>query len=303
MTGPLCRACGRMTDASLCSSCAGDLARALRTVPELLDDLEVTLIRADRLGDAGRGGEQPVPFKDTVPAALWDLGNVLTTWTRDIARSRGLVVSAPARARRPARAIPPGARADEHGRPAMNTNPPDPAFESVRFSAEWLADHIGDIRALHGDEDAGQAHDEITDAIASTRRVIDRPATRVFVGACDECGADLFGVPDRDRASCRACGAVHEDMADRWEAALLKLRGYPATAATIAAMAGELYGVMIDRKLINQWHARGDIVPVPVDRHAADEGPRFRFGDVLDRAARSTPRGRRRAAVGGGFGG
>lgn len=303
MTGPLCGVCGRIADAALCSSCAGDLARALRSVPELLDDLEVTRTRGDRLGDAGRGGEQPMPHKDTASTALWVLGNVLTTWMRDIARSRGLTIAAASRPRPPARAIPPGARTDDAGRPAMTTDPPDPAVESARFAASWLLEHISDIRALYGDEDATQAHDEITDAIAQARRAVDRPATRIFVGLCDECGADLYGVPHRSRAECQQCGALYEDMAERWESALLKLRGYPATAATIAHMAGELYGVMIDRKLINQWHTRGDIAPVPVDHQSDDGTPRFRFGDVLDRAARSVSRTRREATMGAGSGG
>lgn len=301
MKAVICDACGRETDAALCGACTAALARDLRTVPELLVDLDLTLARADKIGSAGRGGETPVPWKEHVPDAVWVLGNVLTVWVREVADSRGLTLVLPARPPRPARAIPPGARADRDGRPAMSTELPGRALETVRLCAQWLLEHVDELRQLAG-LDAVQAHDEVTDAIANARRAVDRPAVRIFVGPCDQCGADLYGLPHRGHATCSGCEATYEDMAERWEIALLKLRGYPATAAVIAQMAGELYGVMIDRKLINQWHSRKEIEPVDWGIGQATPAPgcepRFHFGDVLDRAARSTPRARRHAAAG-----
>lgn len=295
MNAALCDTCGRETDARLCGPCTAGLARGLRTVPELLVDLDLTLARADKIGSAGRGGETPVPWKEHVPDAVWVLGNVITVWIRETAESRGLTLVLPPRPARPARAIPPGARADREGRPAMDTELPDRALDTIRVGAQWLVEHLVELRHL---DDADQAHDELTDALRNARHAVDRPAARIFVGPCDECGEDLYGVPHRARATCAGCGAVYEDMVVRWEGALRKLRGYPATASTIAAMAGELYGVMIDRKLINQWASRGDIRPVDQVKVTEDGQravPRFRFGDVLDRAARSAPRARRHA--------
>lgn len=297
-TSVMCGVCSRATDAALCGPCTAALARELRTVPELLTDLDLTLARADRIGVGGRGGETPVPWKEHVPDAVWVLGNVLTVWVRDTAEARGLALVLPPRPARPPRAIPPGARADPEGRPAMTTDLPNRALDTVRVAAQWLLEHVDELRQLAGSDDAAQGWDEITDAIAHARRAVDRPAVRIFVGPCDDCGDDLYGVPHHVRATCAGCGRLYEDMASRWESALRKLRGYPATAATIAQMAGELYGVMIDRKLVNQWHSRGEIEPVDHVETPESPGrtsPRFRFGDVLDRAARSEARPRRRA--------
>lgn len=74
----------------------------------------------------------------------------------------------------------------------------------------------------------------------------------------------------------------------RWDRALRWLRGYPVTAAAFAGYVGELYGFTIDRKRINLWHHRGDIRRVDNDPETGD--PRFRVGQLLERAARYKPR-------------
>src|SRR5262249_11506345 len=106
-TMPACGNCDRPSSdgAELCSTCGDGLAERLGGVPELVEDLLVTLAKHDQLASgAGRGrNEQPLPLRLDIPDAIWVLGNVLTTWARHVARTAGLRVDA-SRLRRPVRA-------------------------------------------------------------------------------------------------------------------------------------------------------------------------------------------------------
>jgi predicted Zn-ribbon and HTH transcriptional regulator len=285
VTARECGNCGRPSSdgARLCTTCTKALAAALRGVPELVEDLHITLSKQDRLALSGpmssKGAEVPLPVRLDVPDAIWTLGNVITTWARELADTHGLRLDVRAAlqstyaARRPARLDP-----------ARISGP----ITSLELAAGWLAEYADRLRTL---PDALQAHDEITDAIAYARAVIDRPAARLFVGPCDECGADLYGRPGQTSARCERCGSEHDDLAALWDSALLRLRGYPATAATIAGHIGELYGVQVNRVTISKWHSRGELIPmdwVPMGQ-GERTAPRFRIGDVLDRARRSKP--------------
>lgn len=269
MTAVECGNCGRVSHdgAALCVTCTAELKKALLGCPDLLDDLLTTLAKQDRLGTAGgkrgKGSEQPLPVRLDIPDEIWTLGNTLTTWARDVAETAGLQVDASHLARR---------------------RPPT-ALDSLRFAATWMADHIGQLRRLAA---ADQAHDEISYAINSANAACSAPPLRVFVGSCNKCEADLYGWPDHRAVKCGRCDTEYRDMAERWNRALFRLRGYPATAALIAGSIGELYDVLVSRKLINSWHHRGTLAKVDHDPDTGD--PRFRIGEVLDRASKSRPR-------------
>ncbi|MGH3634220.1 MAG: hypothetical protein ACREN2_13500 [Candidatus Dormibacteria bacterium] len=307
----------------ICIRCSSTLAETLRGAPELVDDLLVTLSKQDRLASgAGRGGrtEQPLPVRLDIPDEIWSLGNTLTTWVRELAEINGWTIDTRHLAR-PIRGnaldaamsasnrhdqrcqlsdLPPSMCAHCRGdqlpaevepdyqvtvlrppvAPVLGWRPPT-ALDSLRFAAGWLAEHIGHLRRLPAAE---QAHDELTDAMTAANKACSAPPLRVFVGACEKCEADLYGWPDHRAVRCGRCGTEYRDMADRWDAALLKLRGYPATAATIARFTGELYGVQVNRKAINLWHHRRKITAIDHDDH---DDPRFRIGDVLALARQS----------------
>ncbi|MGH3993081.1 MAG: hypothetical protein ACRDSN_11545, partial [Pseudonocardiaceae bacterium] len=282
LRSPECGNCARPVadGAAICITCADTLAEALRGVPELVDDLLVTLSKQDQLGSgAGKGrNEQPLPVRLDIPDAIWSLGNTLTTWARDLADANRWTIDARHLARRvlghaadvgmsvtnrhddgrcPSSDLPESMCAHCRGdqlpaevepdyqvtvlrppvAPVLGWRPPT-ALDSLRFAAGWLAERAGYLRRL---VDAEQAFDELTDAIAFANKACSAPPQRVFVGACDTCEADLYGWPDHRAVRCGRCDTTYTDMADRWDAALLRLRGYPATAALIAGSIGELY--------------------------------------------------------------
>lgn len=88
---------------------------------------------------------------------------------------------------------------------------------STAACAAWLAGLPGLI-ALHpaGDE----MHDEITHVTAEVRRLIGRPAEKVYAGPCqaptDEgvCPDHLYARPGAEQTRCHSCGAEH-DVAER----------------------------------------------------------------------------------------
>lgn len=348
MTHPECGNCARPVHdgAGICTHCTATLATALRGVPELVDDLLVTLAKQDQLASgAGRGAEQALPLRLDIPDAIWTLGNTLTVWAREVAQVGGLRVDArhlarPIRghaqapltkaetisgcARCPTSDLPTGMCAHCRGaRPPRGLRPDEQvtvlhlplapviawsqptALDSLRFAATWLADRIKYLRRLL---DLAQAYDELSHAIDQATAACSAPPPRLFVGRCEEqeCQADLYGWPDHRPICCRGCGREYRDMRDRWDSALYRLLGYPATAATIARFAGELYGVPINRGTINVWHhrsrklgERGKLQPVDWVSAGVDAAgklrppvPRFRIGDVLDlaRARRSQSR-------------
>jgi hypothetical protein len=278
--------------------CTTALAQALRRVPGLLDDLVVTWSKQDRLraggGHRGKQSEAPLPVRFDITPVIAALGNELTTWARDLVDRHGWDVPDPPR-RRPHNTAKPdipsvGAqnlRRGEvgNGRGLAVFPASSPSTDLACYAAVWLADHSEQLRMNPA---VMEAHRGITGAIAAAENAIDRPEARLFIGACDTCDAALYAKPDDRNTRCDVCGTSYADVAERWDRALFRLRGYPATAALIAGSIGELYGVIVSRKLINSWHHRRMISKVDDDPDTSD--PRFRIGEVLDRAAKSQPR-------------
>lgn len=149
--------------APICTHHAGELAERLREVPDLLDDMLVTISRQDRIGAGGKAGppdEQPGPRLD-VSRVLDALVGEITTWARDIAETYGLQIPVP-------------------DRPAQ-----DARLHSAAVAADWLAEHAALIRTHRA---ALECHRALTAAIAAARHKADRPddRTRFVVGPCPE---------------------------------------------------------------------------------------------------------------------
>lgn len=182
--------------APICTHCTNSLGEQLRGVPDLLDDLLVTISRQDRLstgGKAGQPGGQPAPRLD-VSDALDALAGEITTWARDLADRHGLTIPVP-------------------DRPAQ-----DARLQSAAWAADWLADHVHLIRTHPA---ALESHRALTTAITAARSKADRPddRTRFAVGPCPEndargqpCPGQVWAhVPTDQREPaelrCRSCGA------------------------------------------------------------------------------------------------
>ncbi|MGH3630924.1 MAG: hypothetical protein ACRDRL_26205 [Sciscionella sp.] len=211
MNQPECRNCPRPVadGAALCLTCTAELARQLRSVPALLDDLLVTLSKQDQFGGGkrGKGAEQPLPVRLDVPPVIAALGNTLTTWARDLVDRNGWnVPPAPARS----------AHNDERG-PVLHAS--TPYVDLVCYAALWLADHVEYLRSHPA---VLEAHRGITTAITRTREITDLPAdrTRFVVGPCPEiddhgrhCPGQVWAYVPTDKRDpaqlrCRACPAT-----------------------------------------------------------------------------------------------
>lgn len=73
-----------------------EIVRLLRTVPELVEELAITISRQDRIGSggpqisSGSYRERPVFFNDFAAAVAEDLRGVLGGWVRHVLEHRGL---------------------------------------------------------------------------------------------------------------------------------------------------------------------------------------------------------------------
>lgn len=294
-----CGNCGRPTPdgGDLCSICSAALAEALRGVPELVEQLFTSYAKQDRFGGDGghrsKASEAPLPVRFDIPGVIDRLGNTMTTWARDLVELNGLDVPDPPR-RRPHNTSKPLLPAEGaqnllrgevgRGRGLVVFPTSTERVDVACYAAIWLAEHVTLLRRHPAALEAQRA---LTGAIARAALAMDRPQALPFIGYCD-CGGELYADQRASGTKCERCGTYYADVAERWDRALRKLRGYPATAARIAGSIGELYGVMINRKRINLWHFRREIWKV--DDDPSTGAPRFRIGDVLDRARRSKPR-------------
>lgn len=189
--------------APMCTHHASELAERLRSVPDLLDDLLVTISRQDRLGTGGKAGppdEQPAPRLD-VTRALDGVVTTVTTWARHLAQAHKLRVT------------------------TADRSAQDTRLQAAALAADWLADHAHLLRAH---PHALQAYRALTRAITRARDRADRPAdrTRFVVGPCpenDEHGQPCTGqvwahVPTDERESaelrCHTCGTSWDTT--RW---------------------------------------------------------------------------------------
>jgi hypothetical protein len=178
----------------------------------LPEDLRVTLIGDDQLGDPSEGpvsgsGEIPLVFKQHAGEALWVLHNVLQQWSASL------------------------------GFFATNLSP--------RALARWFVDNL-DLAVKH--PDAAELVDEVTDAIHQARRAIDRPDDdRIFLGPCGAkihdphgrfmnpppCREELYAYPWIDVITCPRCQAIYR-VTERQEWLRERAQQYQGTAVEVA---------------------------------------------------------------------
>lgn len=256
--------CGRTTrdDAYVCDACADELAKALGDVPALTEELEVTIAKRRgidyRTVGGSKGGkkptEMPPPGNMGAADALRHLKALLVSWAL-FCEAENVRNSDP------------------------RTDPLGEGDDTTVALSRWLLWRVDGL-TLH--DQGGEAVDQITSAVAHCQRVIDRPADRQFLGACDLCqNGRLYAAPHSDRAVCDQCESGRD--ANQLRANLLsELDDRLCTASEIARLSTYL-GLRADRdqvrKRINQWHARG----ILAQAHAFSDEPTFRFGDVYAR--------------------
>ncbi|MFI7678548.1 hypothetical protein [Actinophytocola sp. NPDC049390] len=212
--------------AQLCRGCLDQLAARLREVPGLVDELEVTITRQDKVGVRGGGGSKPVdpplPFNLSASDARTDLRDKLLSWAGDVAERSG------------ARLWPVYSRG------------------TAATASVWLLTHL---RAVAHHPAAGDLYEEITEAVWRAVKAVDQKPGKVFAGWC--CAA-LYAPPGRSTAVCRECGTEHDVQATRDEMRAA-LEEHRATAADAARML-EALGVSVTPARIRKWAHRGKVV-------------------------------------------
>ena len=243
-------------DGRLCRTHTDQLAADLAGVPDLVAELQVTLTRQDRVAaekHGGRSSTRPLPWNEHAAQRAFELGATLNAWALDTSQLAE----------------------DERDPLAEQHHTDTPAI------ARWLGRNL---RTLRQHQDAGQAHDEITDAIHEARRAIDRPLERVFAGPCGvegddgvACREDLYAATGKTSAVCKACATRH-DMAQRREWMLGCIEDQIAYSGLLAGLVSNL-GVQIGSSTIRRYASAGRIKVITVD---SKHRPLCRIGDVLD---------------------
>jgi hypothetical protein len=246
----VCPACYAKQDQGLlCHACTTRLERDLGDVAAIVADLDISLSKQARIGNAsGPGGlaRERTPINVGAMNAADDLANTLTTWARDVKPAWGLL---------------------SYGHPSM-------------VAARIL---LAEIPAIRRHPAVGELVDEVTDAIVQARRAVDRPADRIFVGPCmaenpdDDgrqvtCLEDLYARPHASEVRCRVCSTEHE-VAERRTWLLDKARDRLFTVREAAQMMGDVGGIRVTEASIRGYIHRGKI--------GYRAGNTIRLGDLL----------------------
>ncbi|WP_372728959.1 hypothetical protein [Nocardioides sp.] len=243
-----CPVCGcEQAESLLCHADTTALERELGDVAAIVADLDISLSKQARIGNAGQPGlaRERTPINVGAMMAADVLGNTLTTWARDIGEIRLLGYE-----------------------------------DSSRFAAAFLLNHVPEIRRHPA---VVELVDEITDAIRQARRAVDRPADRIFVGPCmaenpdDEgrlvtCLEDLYARTNAAEVRCKVCATEHP-VAERRAWLLEQARDRLFTVREAAQMMGDVGGIKVTEASIRGYIHRGRI--------AYHTGTVIRLGDLL----------------------
>jgi hypothetical protein len=183
-TCPVCA--GRTRDGLMCTACWQQLARDLRSVPDLIADLETAASKQARLTPPGPGGlaseRNPVGWGAADAAAA--LTNSLTTWARDIS-----------------------------GGPYAWQTLLHPATVASRVL-------LADPNTVRAHPAAAELWADITGHIHRARATIDRHDRHIDVGDCPDCGgtlrAHLPAADDRPTSINCLTNPAHTWSPDQW---------------------------------------------------------------------------------------
>lgn len=258
--------CDRPSDGwFVCRTCGEAFGTLLAEMPWMLEQLDLVVSRQTRYTtqSSGKAAETPLMFN----AKASDVrGRILT-------------------------------ELDTAVRLVADANEWEPDHVDGATAAYWLDHRISALR-LHAI--GGEIINSIKSWYSMGMVLIDRPVPRQYLGDCineqddETCPGRIYG-HGRPEARCDTCGMVYQadELRDRLLAAL---HDRNCTASEIARLSTYL-GLPLDRervrKVINQWHKRGQIVsknPRAIEEAKAalargetvpQPDPEFRFGDAL----------------------
>lgn len=298
-----CPVCLRPSDGLLCSNaasrpptefCTQQLERELGDVAAIVADMDITLSRQARIGGGGQSGlaRERMPFHPGVVDPIWVLGNVLTTWARDVCGDTLPPEEAVIYRNRETPMLGPFCGFCIH-QTCMELRISEKVTKPPAVIAAWML--LSNTPAIRRHPAVEELLDEVLDAIRLARRTVDRAAERKFLGPCDgkfegvTCTEDLYVHPAATEARCRVCGTEH-DVAERREWLLSKAEDLIVTPQEASRYVGEVGGIPVGHQRIRNYLDRGRIPT----RHSHDGVMRLRLGDLLevlrDEAARHDAR-------------
>jgi hypothetical protein len=260
--------------AMICYGCTAKLISALKSVPELMDDLAITFTKRSRTAQPSGPSNMemdPVrmPFNIAAGNARAELTGILISWALLVSEERlitHVLIDAD------------GDEIREHRKTPLTCQ-----MTATSLSG-WLLQYTGWLRHH---EAAADALTEIRDAVARVRRLIDISPVMVYIGPCTaqwddgvtstRCTGDLWAAEGALDAVCRVCGTKW-DVRTRHEANLEAARDVVAYRETVAT-ALTANGRYLTGDLIRKWHTRGLL---RVWRTDANGRKMYRLGDVKD---------------------
>lgn len=264
--------CGRPAGSSaICESCSHALQVALGDISSHWVDLDTVKARQTRYGGSGggRGGEKPLPVDarflgwDADGSRLQEaVKNTMGTWARLVMEERPIITG-------------PTHDACLHVTCSVlrRSRPPRDDVASV---CRYLLGHADWIRTQHW---APEILDELTDMAGQLRRMVDRPADKLFVGYCTECDQPLHAKIGALMVKCQACEkdfGVEASRAGMWAEA----QDCIATASEIARAISWLGHESVSAERIRKWVERGRLERKGWLNVRGRDLPTYRIGDV-----------------------
>jgi hypothetical protein len=271
--------CGRPSDSTiLCATCHHSLQIALGDISSHWTDLDTVKARQTRYGASGggRGGDKPLPVDarflgwDADGTRLQDaVKNTIGTWGRAVMDER---------------AVSAGPTHDTCLHVSCSTTRRSrPPRDDVASVCRYLLGHADWIRTQHW---APDLLDELTDTAEQLRRMVDRPADRLFAGMCDapECGGALYAKVGALEVVCKTCGTSYT-VQDRRDAMWTEAQDHNGTAAEISRAISWLGELPLSADRIYKWVERKRLTERGHVMYRGRLVPIYRIGDVAALAA------------------
>lgn len=266
-----------VADGLLCARDTSRLRHALRELPAMFRDADLTETRQAKMGDGKRGRETPLPFDEDAAQAREAVIGTVSTWIRDLAETHGedldhrqLICA---------------------GHACVTVVSWAPGRTMTQWCA-WLTQRVHRIRAHPAIE---QLWDELTHCLRLMEQTVDRPADQTYLCSCALCGSPVFGPEHQDEVECRACALVvgkgddgeplgyipvysRTEEKQRSKDALCQ-ENVPAGDLRTAIYHVE--GTRVNRKTVHSWITRGKLIPV----EWRGDVPLFSVAEAVKRAA------------------
>jgi hypothetical protein len=148
--------------------------------------------------------------------------------------------------------------------------------DDVAAACRYLLGHADWIRTQHW---APEILDELQNTAEQLRRMVDRPADKLFVGYCTECDQALHAKIGAQWVKCRACEKDYSVEASR-DAMWVAAQDHHGTAAEISRAISWLGQVPLTADRIYKWVERKRLVERGRLPYRGRLVPIYRIGDV-----------------------